>query len=150
MTRLTRMIAALALVAPLAAWRAPQVRACQSCLEDKIAATYDWEVAAAAAKRGHTIVFMALKGPVNPNDSKRADAIERRVAAVKGVDAGTVRVSLSPPAASFACDARGDTPRRLAAAASTALAAESLTAEVVRVGAPGGAPAAPLASRAAH
>jgi hypothetical protein len=77
--------------------------ACGACDEDKIAATYDHAVIDRATARHHQVVFVAIDGSVS------AAEINRRVAAaapkVRGVVAGTLRTSLSPPAFSFALDA---------------------------------------------
>jgi len=110
--------------------------ACNACLEDKIAATYDWRVVSQAKERGHTVVFAAIRGAVSPGDSTLAHAVQRRLAAVRGVDPGTVRVSLAPPAASFACDGVHAAPRTVIAAANRALASSGHSLALVRVGAP--------------
>jgi len=119
----------------LGAGVAPAARACDACLEDKIAATYDWQVVAAATQHGHTVVFTAIAGPVSRSEAGLAAALARAVAATPGVDRGTVRVSLSPPAVSFACERRAATAT--AAAASRRLRARGLSLAIVRVGAPG-------------
>jgi hypothetical protein len=126
---------ALLLVALLVAWPAT-ARACNACLEDKIAATYDWQVVAAAKERGHTVVFTAVRGRVAPRDSALARTLSRKLAAVHGVDPGTVRVSLAPPAASFACDAAHAPPATVIAAANRALAPSGVSLAMVRQGAP--------------
>src|SRR5262249_44340801 len=110
--------------------------ACNACLEDKIAATYDWRVVSQAKERGHTVVFAAIRGAVSPGDSTLARAVQRRLAVVRGVDPGTVRVSLAPPAASFACDGVHAAPRTVIAAANRALASSGHSLALVRVGAP--------------
>jgi hypothetical protein len=125
---------------------AARANACEMCREDKIAATYDWSVAAAAEKRGHTVVFAAIEGRLNPHEPGLARAITRKLAAVPGVDAGTVRVSLAPPAASFACDPKRDAPARTIASMNRALASCRLSLALVQVGVPG-APAPPRAQR---
>ena len=81
------------------ALRFTPARACNACLEDKIAATYDWQVVSAAKARGHIVVFAAIHGPVAPADSALARRLARQLGGVAGVDAGTPRVSLAPPAA---------------------------------------------------
>ena len=93
------LVAALALVVPAAS------RACGHCREDKIAATYDWAVVSAARRNGHAVVYTELRGPIAPG-SKLEDWIRQQAQSCAGVDRGTVRVSLAPPALSFACDGR--------------------------------------------
>jgi hypothetical protein len=116
-------------------------KACEICREDKIAATYDYSVVSAANRRGHIVVFAAIVGRLTPGDATPARVVARRLAAVPGVDAGTVRTSLTPPAASFACDpSRGAASR--VAAANRALAGSGLSLTIVQIGAPGDAPVA--------
>jgi hypothetical protein len=123
------------LAALLALWPAA-ASACNACREDKIAATYDWQVVSAAKERGHTVVFAAIQGRVAPRDSALARTLRRRLGALHGVDPGTVRVSLAPPAASFACAAAASEPGAVVAAANRALAPSGLSLAIVRVGAP--------------
>jgi hypothetical protein len=88
---------AMAAVAPTA------VRACGACIEDKIAATYDHAVIDAAIARHQQVVFVAIDGPV---DARRIGArVTAAAAKVRGVQAKTLRTSLTPPAFSFALDA---------------------------------------------
>ena len=117
---------------------AEPVRACNVCLEDKIAATYDWQVVANARRTGHQVVFVAIQGTVAPRDEALTRRLVRQLSTVHGVDAGTVRISLAPPAASFACDPRHDPPAQVIAAMNRALRPDGLMLALVRVGAPGG------------
>jgi len=116
----------------------PRARACNACLEDKVAATYDWQVVSTARRRGHQVVFVAIQGKVAPRDSALARTLDRRISAIKGVDAGTVRVSLVPPAASFACDPARDSPQRLIEAMNRALRPSQLRLAIVSLGVPRG------------
>jgi hypothetical protein len=95
--RILIVIAAAIAAAPCAVtW------ACGACDEDKIAATYDHAVIDRAMTRHHQVVFVAIDGALS------AAKISRRVGAaasrVRGVVAGTLRTSWSPPAFSFALD----------------------------------------------
>jgi len=78
-------------------------RACGHCLEDKIAATYDAAVLKLAARRGLVVVFTEIRGPAAGAPPELAARIRRAIESAPGVEPGTVRVSLDPPAASFAC-----------------------------------------------
>lgn len=99
----SRRACALAIVVgAVLALAAPRSRACGHCEEDKIAATYDHAVISAARRNGQTVVFAELQGPIGP-ESRLEDWIRRQVEASTGVLRGTVRVSLEPPALSFAC-----------------------------------------------
>jgi hypothetical protein len=76
--------------------------ACGACDEDKIAATYDHAVIDRAMTRRHQVVFVAIDGALSAAEmSRRVGAAASRV---RGVVAGTLRTSLSPPAFSFALD----------------------------------------------
>ena len=119
--------AALTLVASAAAL----AHACGQCLEDKIAATFDAGVRERAARIGHVVVFTEVKGPAAGAPPSLQEFIVRTLAATRGVDAGSVRVSLDPPAAAFACDSR--VRASILAAASPRLAARRLSLAVLRV-----------------
>jgi hypothetical protein len=114
------------------------VRACNVCLEDKIAATYDWQVVANARRTGHQVVFVAIQGNVAPRDEALTRRLVHQLGTVPGVDVGTVRVSLAPPAASFACDPGHHPPAQVVATMNRALRPQGLMLAIVRVGAPGG------------
>ena len=77
--------------------------ACGACVEDRIAATYDHAIVGAAIAKHQQVVFVAVDGPIS------AEMLNTRIVAaapkVRGVRAGTLRTSLSPPAFSFALDA---------------------------------------------
>jgi len=122
--------------------------ACEACLEDKIAATYDWQIVAAAKRQGHTVVFSAIKGPITPGDNDLRGRLVRELSAIPGVDAGTVRVSLAPPAVSFATDLRRTPASDIVAKANHRLRGERLKLEIVRIGAPSGEAATRAVSRA--
>jgi hypothetical protein len=82
--------------------------ACGACVEDKIAATYDYAVVKKAEADHHLMVFGEIDGSANVNavGPKIASAAAR----VRGIDRGTVRISASPPAFSFALDPAAQEP----------------------------------------
>jgi hypothetical protein len=127
---------ALLTVVALSCSAAPETRACQACLEDKIAATYDWQVVSAAGRQGHTVVFAAMQGPVTPDDQSLERRLTHELLAVPGVDAGSVRVSLSPPALSFASNLANRSAESLVRAANRRLRSLGIALTVVRIGAP--------------
>lgn len=90
---------------PLLLTAVPRAHACGHCREDKIAATYDYAVVAAAHRRGQVVVFAELRGTIPPA-STLGGWIRQQVEGCRGVVPGTVRVSLEPAALSFACGAR--------------------------------------------
>lgn len=127
--RLAVAFAALALLAGASAL----ARACGQCAEDKIAATFDAAVRARAARLGHVVVYTEVRGPAVGAPPSLREFIRRAVAATPGVDPGSVRVSLEPPAAAFACDPRTHAPARVIAAANPRLAARRLSLAVIKV-----------------
>lgn len=93
----------LALAAP-AAW------ACGVCVEDKVAATYDYAVVQRALSHGQVVVYCEVSG-------RAAEARLRAAAAkVPGLDRDSVRVSAEPAALSFALDTSKRSPAAAAAA----------------------------------
>jgi hypothetical protein len=91
-------------IALAAALSARAAFACGACVEDKIAATYDYAVVQRAASKGEVVVFCELEGTVSGKDLARA---ARRVS---GIDARSVRIARNPAALSFALDAARRSP----------------------------------------
>lgn len=108
-----------------------QALACGQCVEDKVAVTFDAAVRARAARIGHVVVVAEVRGPAAGGPPELRDFIARSLATAAGVDPGTVRVSLDPPAAAFACDPRA--AARIVAAASPRLAGRQLSLKVIRI-----------------
>ena len=106
---MTRALTA-AIVATALAAGAPAASACGVCVDDKVAATYDHALIERAAANRQQVVFVAVDGPVD------GGALGAKVAKanVKGVVAGTVRVSAAPAAFSFVLAAREDPARAVA------------------------------------
>jgi hypothetical protein len=123
---------AVALTLSTAAMRAP-ARACGHCIEDKVAATYDYAVLTRAARDGHVVVFADVRGPAAGAGSALKAFIARTLAATPGIDGGTVRVSLDPPAASFACNPARHAPNALVASVNPQLATKGLLLAVIEI-----------------
>lgn len=79
--------------------------ACGHCIEDKIAAVYDYAVVKQALARNHEVAFFALAGDVMAS-AENHRAIERETSKVPGIDPGSVRVSLENASLSVAYDPR--------------------------------------------
>ena len=107
---MTRALGTAIVVVTALATGAPVASACGVCVEDKVAATYDHAVIERAAANRQQVVFVAVDGPVDGN------ALGSKVAKahVKGVVAGTVRVSAAPAAFSFVLDSREEPARAVA------------------------------------
>ncbi len=76
---------------------------CGHCVEDKIAAVYDYAVVTQAHSQQHQVVFFAIDGTYKPDEGLRR-SIETMVKAIDGVNKGSVRVSLELAALSAAFD----------------------------------------------
>lgn len=72
--------------------------ACGYCLEDQIAAAYDYAVVSQALGKKHHVAFFHVDG------APSAAALERAVYAAPGVDRGTLRIAADRQTVSFAYD----------------------------------------------
>jgi hypothetical protein len=116
--------AALAAVAPATGL------ACGACDEDKIAATYDHAVIDAAIARHRQVIFVAIEGPVDVQQI--GTRLVAAAAKVRGVQAGTVRTSLAPPAFSFVLDTT-QTPQAAVAGFRKAVGDSTARLTIVRI-----------------
>jgi hypothetical protein len=130
-----RLIAPLMLAISLGTIFVPRspAGACGQCVEDKVAATYDHAVITRAARDGHSVVFAEVRGPAAGGTPALKTFITHAIASTRGIDAGTVRVSLEPPAASFACDLARHTPSALLASVNPQLATRGLSLLVIQI-----------------
>ena len=108
-------------------------RACGHCVEDKVAATYDYALLVECAAHGHVVVFADLVGPLSPADPRLAPSLAAQLAAIGGVDRGSVRVSIQPSAAAFACDPARHAPAALLAAMNERLASRHLHLALLKI-----------------
>src|SRR5262245_51293386 len=79
--------------------------ACETCIEDQIASTYDHAVVAKAQAAGQLILYTAVRGK-NAGTARSDAKIRQAIASVAGVDRSSIRLSAAPPAASFAWNAK--------------------------------------------
>jgi hypothetical protein len=98
----------VALVASLGYLIPAAAGACGACIEDKVAATYDYAVIDRAIASHRQVVFVAIEGPANPE--KVVAQVAAAAPRVRGVQPGSLRTSTSPPAFSFVLDS-GQDPR---------------------------------------
>jgi len=122
---------ALAALAASCALAAASAQACGVCVEDKVAAAYDHEVVTRAADRGQVMVFAEVNGRGAPADF--VPVARRAAARVPGVVAASVRAAESPPALSFALDARIRSPEAALEAVEKAAAASGVKLALLRV-----------------
>jgi hypothetical protein len=105
--------------------------ACGVCIEDRVAAVYDYQIEQEAARQGMSIVYLAVEGP-RAESTAAATAVAAALRADPITLADSVRTSVSPAAASVTW--RGDT-RGLQAALRSAnerLAPSGLKLELLR------------------
>jgi hypothetical protein len=103
--------------------------ACGVCVEDKVAATYDYAVMQQASTEGHVMVFCEVNGRL---DSRRIRNAARQV---RGLDRSSLRLSPQPAALSFALDAARQSPQAAVSAMEQALPAGTHLA-IIKVVAP--------------
>lgn len=106
--------------------------ACEVCIDDHVAATYDFQVMSKAEASGRSVLFVALRGK-DSTAPRSQKAIQRAVSAVPGVDGGSVRFSAVPPAASFAWDPKRLGSGEILRTVNARLAADGLALVALRV-----------------
>lgn len=120
----------IALVTALAVTAPATGLACGACDEDKVAATYDHAVIDSAIAGHRQVVFVAIDSPVD------AQRMRARLAAaaeqVPGVQPGTLRTSLAPPAFSFVLDTT-QTPQAAVARFRKSVGDSTMRLTVVRI-----------------
>ncbi|MHB8534131.1 MAG: hypothetical protein ACYDBW_01640 [Sulfuricaulis sp.] len=95
---IARLVTVLLLIAP---WRVSV--GCGVCVEDKVAATYDYRVTENAARQGNGIAYTEIAGSL-AGAVETVAAIQQVVERTPGVIPGSVRLSAAPPAVSFVWD----------------------------------------------
>ena len=86
--------------------------ACGVCLEDKVAATYDYALVQRALAQHRVVVFAEPRASV---DADTLRALAAKAARTPGVEAASVKTSASPASVSFVLD-----PKRANAKATVA------------------------------
>jgi hypothetical protein len=76
--------------------------ACGYCVEDKIAAVYDYAAVTQAAAHKQTVVYFAIDGAIRDPASSLKAIVER----TKGVEKGSARVSVEQAALAVTFDPR--------------------------------------------
>ena len=123
--RMLAFVLAAALALSLSAF------ACEICVEDQVAATYDHAVVAKAEATGHFILFTAVRGKTA--GAARSEATIRwAIASVAGVDRKSIRFSAEPPAASFAWNPKYLAPATVLRAINSRLAGSGLALVALR------------------
>ena len=90
----------------IVAMAASESRACGACVEDLVAVTYDHAIIVTAMAKHQQVVFVAVDSSTN---ARKVNArIVAAASGVRGVQAGTLRISLAPHTFSFALDGAQD------------------------------------------
>jgi hypothetical protein len=119
-------------VAALAAGVASSALACGYCIDDKVAAVYDYEVVQRAFARNHQVVFFAIEGQLQAGDAARR-TLRILAESAAGVDKGSARVSVEPASLSVAFDPARTPFAGMARSLSRKLAAQGLSLAILRV-----------------
>jgi hypothetical protein len=90
---------ALGMTVFLQAASAERAAACGQCVEDKIAAVYDYAAVRAATAQGATLVYAAIAGGRQFTPAARAARVRAILLATPDVERRSVRVSAEPAAA---------------------------------------------------
>ena len=106
--------------------------ACGYCIEDKIAAVYDYDVVTRALSHNHQVAFFAVEGTLIPGEQSRR-ALKAAVESLAAVDRGSARVSGDPAALSAAFDPARASAAAMERALSRKLAPRGLSVTTLRV-----------------
>lgn len=99
------MRVALGIVLLGCALQTPLAFACGHCVEDKVAAVYDYSVAMQAFAQKNQVAFFGIDGSLINNDVNRRE-IEVSVREIAGVEKTSVRVSLESASLSMVFNPR--------------------------------------------
>jgi hypothetical protein len=105
--------------------------ACGHCIEDTIAAIYDYDVVTRAFLQDHQVVFFSVEGTIAGEKSRRS--LEVLVESIAGVDRGSARASGDPAALSAAFDPARASPMAMERTLSRKLAPRGLSIKKLRV-----------------
>lgn len=126
------MRAFIAVVAMLLTMQVSATWACGHCVEDKVAAVYDYAVVTQAFRQKHSVAFFGIDGTFVVNDESRR-AIEALVKQAAGIDQGSVRISMESAALSVAFDPRRTSYAAIQKSLEKKLAIKHLTLLLMRV-----------------
>jgi len=79
------------------------VMACGHCIEDKIAAVYDYSVVSKAVSEKHNVAYFGIDGPIVVNTANK-QSLQTAISALKGIDVNSLRISLEAGSLSLAFD----------------------------------------------
>jgi len=114
----------------LVLWVRP-VPACEVCVEDHVAATYDYAVVARAEAEGQKVLFVAVRG--KDAGTPRSEMAVRKALATAGADRASIRYSAFPTAASFAWDPKRSSSADILRTVNGGLGGSGLTLVALKV-----------------
>lgn len=91
------------LIASILLIASSSVIACGHCIEDKIAAVYDYSVVSKAVSEKHAVLFFGVDGPIVVNAANK-QMLLAAISNMRGVDPNSARLSLETGSLSFAYD----------------------------------------------
>ena len=113
------------------AFAAAGALACGLCVEDRVAAVYDYGVELQAGSSGQAIAYLGVHGR-RAESAQAAALVAEVLTACPAVAAGTVRTSASPAAASFAWEGGEPALPAILASIRSRLAEAGLGLELLR------------------
>ena len=120
------------IVAALTAGFAATASACGYCIEDKMAAVYDYAVVTRAIAQKHQVVFFAVEGQMPAGEASRR-ALEAIADSAAGVDKGSARVSIESASLSVAFNPARTPFAGMERSLSRKLAARGLSVAILRI-----------------
>ncbi|MDD5249797.1 MAG: hypothetical protein PHY45_12465 [Rhodocyclaceae bacterium] len=106
--------------------------ACGHCIEDRVAAVYDYGVAQQAGREGLRVAYLGIAGR-SAETAAAAAATGDALRGIAGVAPGTLRVAAAPAAAAFAWSGDEAALARILQTANRRLVAAGLRLELLRV-----------------
>jgi len=116
--------------AVLVLWVRP-APACEVCVEDHVAATYDYAVVAKAEAAGQHVLFVAVRG--RDAGAPRGEVAVRKALSAAGADSASIRYSAFPTAASFAWNPKRSSSAEILRAVNGGLGGSGLTLVALKV-----------------
>lgn len=107
-------------------------RACGHCIEDRIAAVYDHAWSSRMLAQRHHVAYFALDGRLAARSDQTA-RIERAVAGSRGVDPGSVRISVDAAALSLSFDPARTSAAQLRQSLQRRLMPQGLAVQTLRI-----------------
>ncbi len=77
--------------------------ACGQCVQDKMAAVYDYEVIKTAVSQKHVVIFMGFQGSIVPDLESRLKIL-KLIMKINGIDGKSIKISMENASFSVAFD----------------------------------------------